>query len=106
MKAQNQSPETFTDFYNTTYLKARKNSKTRLMHFIGCWLVLLTIGFILGSNQTGFAILLPVFQYGLSMIGFSLYEKNTPEIFESPFFNLAGDWVMFKDILIGKIKVL
>lgn len=105
MSSANQTPEKFDEFYNKSYLKARKNPKTRLMHFLGCWMVLLTAGFIIGSNQTGFAILLPVFQYGFAMIGFSLYEKSTPEIFESPFYNLGGDWVMFKDILIGKIKI-
>ena len=96
--------KSFSEFY-PHYLSLRKNINNRRLHFIGCWMVLLLIGFIVGSNQTGLSILLPVFQYGFAYYGFSKYEKSTPEIFESPFLNLAGDWVMFKDILIGKVKI-
>jgi len=105
MKQEPKDFSSFKEFY-PFYLSQRKNINTKRLHFIGCWMVLLLVGFIVGSNQTSFSLLLPVFQYGFAMYGFSKYEKSTPEIFDSPFLNLAGDWVMFKDILIGKIKVI
>ena len=33
-----------------------------------------------------------------------IFEKNTPATFTYPIYSLMADWVMFKDIIIGKIK--
>lgn len=32
-----------------------------------------------------------------------VFEKNRPATFRHPFHSFAGDWVMFKDIGIGRI---
>ena len=29
------------------------------------------------------------------------YEKNRPATFQYPLYSIMGDWVMFKDMLIG-----
>lgn len=97
--------ESFSTFYQKEYLPSRNKPKNRLMHFIGCLLVILTVGFILGSGLTELTVLVPVFEYGFAIVGFYLFENKTADIFESPFYNLAGDWVMFKDILLGKVTI-
>jgi hypothetical protein len=43
--------------------------------------------------------------YGLAWVGHFLFEKNRPATFQHPFYSFAGDWVMFKDILLGRIKL-
>lgn len=48
--------------------------------------------------------LLPVVGYGFAWLGHYFFEHNKPATFVYPFYSLIGDWVMFKDILIGKIK--
>ena len=39
----------------------------------------------------------------MAWIGHFFFEKNRPATFRHPFYSFAGDWVMFKDILTGKI---
>ena len=48
-------------------------------------------------------VLLPVFGYGFAWVGHFRFEKNRPATFQHPFYSVAGDFVMFKDILVGKI---
>ena len=38
-------------------------------------------------------------------IGHFIFEKNKPATFQYPLYSFIGDWVMLKDILIGKIKI-
>jgi hypothetical protein len=47
---------------------------------------------------------MPVFGYGFAWAGHFKVEKNRPATFDYPFYSLASDFVMFKDILTGKIK--
>ena len=38
----------------------------------------------------------------LNEISNLFFEKNQPATFKYPIYSLIGDWVMFKDIIIGK----
>lgn len=99
------TPE-FTSFkhFYPYYLKEHKNITCRRLHFAGSSLVLIVIFYALFSQQFMLLWLLPIIGYGFSWIGHFFFEKNRPATFEYPFYSLWGDWVMFKDMLIGKIK--
>ena len=43
--------------------------------------------------------------YGFAWVGHFFFEKNRPATFRHPFYSFAGDWVMFKDILTGRIPL-
>jgi hypothetical protein len=43
--------------------------------------------------------------YGCAWIGHFFFEKNRPATFRHPIYSLMGDWVMFKDICVGKISL-
>jgi hypothetical protein len=43
--------------------------------------------------------------YGFAWAGHFFFEKNRPATFKYPFYSFMGDWVMFKDILMGKVKL-
>jgi hypothetical protein len=66
--------------------------------------VLLLIGYAFISSQFVLLWLLPLIGYGFAWVGHFFFEKNRPATFKHPFYSLWGDWVMFKDMLIGKIK--
>ncbi|MFT5674713.1 MAG: hypothetical protein ACI808_000637 [Paraglaciecola sp.] len=95
--------KSFTDFY-PYYLSEHQDKICRRLHFVGSFLILLVAGFALTTQQWVFLWLLPVFGYGFAWTGHFFFEHNKPATFKHPFYSLLGDWVMFKDILVGKIK--
>ncbi|MFU2508729.1 MAG: Mpo1-like protein [Pseudoalteromonas prydzensis] len=99
------TPE-FTSFkrFYPYYLKEHKNITCRRLHFAGSSLVLIIILYALFSQQFMLLWLLPIIGYGFAWVGHFFFEKNRPATFKYPFYSLWGDWVMFKDMLIGKIK--
>jgi len=94
----------FADFY-PFYLSQHRNRTCRRLHFIGSMLVMLMVSYTLITQQFIPLLWLPVIGYGFAWVGHFFYEKNKPATFTYPFYSLLGDWVMFKDILIGKIKL-
>ncbi len=92
----------FRDFY-PFYLGEHRNPVCRGLHYAGSWLVLITLVTLIGTGRWGWWFLLPLFGYGFAWIGHYFFEKNRPATFTHPVYSLLGDWVMFRDILIGRI---
>ncbi|KTF14306.1 DUF962 domain-containing protein [Pseudoalteromonas sp. 10-33] len=103
MEKQEPTFNSFKAFY-PYYLKEHRNVTCRRLHFIGSLLVLMVIITALLSKKYALLWLLPVIGYGFAWVGHFFFEKNRPATFKHPFYSLWGDWVMFKDILTGKIK--
>ena len=103
MEKQEPTFNSFKAFY-PYYLKEHRNVTCRRLHFIGSLLVLIVIITALLSQKFALLWLLPVIGYGFAWVGHFFFEKNRPVTFKHPFYSLWGDWVMFKDILTGKIK--
>lgn len=90
------------DFY-PYYLSEHENRTCRRLHFIGTALVLLTGIASIVTLNLGWLLLLPVLGYGFAWTGHFFFEKNRPATFRHPWYSLASDFVMFKDMLTGKI---
>jgi hypothetical protein len=74
------------------------------LHFVGTSLVL---GFVVAAILRGNPLWLlgiPLAGYGFAWIGHFIFEKNKPATFKYPFYSFAGDWVMYWDMLRGKIR--
>ncbi|MCC2606871.1 DUF962 domain-containing protein [Planctobacterium marinum] len=95
--------QTFAEFY-PFYLAEHADITCRRLHFVGSCLVLLCLVSAIVTGNWMLLWLLPVIGYGFAWVGHFFFEKNRPATFTYPLYSLAGDWVMFKDILIGKIK--
>ena len=48
--------------------------------------------------------LIPFVVYPFAWSGHYFFEKNKPAAFSNPLWAKACDWIMLKDILIGRIK--
>lgn len=98
-------PESFNSFreFYPYYLSEHRNRTCRRLHFIGSLLVLVTIAVSLVQAQPMWLLLLPVIGYGFAWVGHFFFEHNRPATFSHPFYSLLGDWVMFRDMLIGRI---
>jgi hypothetical protein len=95
--------QTFKAFY-PFYLSQHQNVMCRRLHFIGSSIILLLIAYCINYNFWQGLWFIPVIGYGFAWIGHIIFEKNKPATFTYPIYSLLADWVMFKDILIRKIK--
>lgn len=92
----------FREFY-PYYLAEHSDRTCRRLHFVGSTVgivflvtALLTLNawWLLGALASG---------YAFAWVGHFFFEHNKPATFKYPFYSFAGDWVMYKDILTGRI---
>jgi len=94
----------FREFY-PYYLSEHAHPVCRRLHVVGSLLVLVVIAFALASGRLAWLLLVPVIGYGFAWIGHFVFEKNRPATFKHPLYSLAGDWVMFWDVLRGRVRL-
>ncbi|ELF6205016.1 DUF962 domain-containing protein, partial [Pseudomonas putida] len=81
------------------------NPTCRRLHFVGTSLVIALLAYTIGSGKWLLLLAVPLFGYGFAWVGHFFFEKNRPATFTYPLYSLAGDFVMFRDILLGKISL-
>ena len=95
--------QNFREFY-PYYLSEHEDVNCRRLHFLGSWLVLIALA--LGIFISPWWLLaMPLVGYGFAWLGHFLFEKNRPATFKYPLYSLIGDWVMFGDILRGRVRI-
>ena len=92
----------FAEFY-PFYLNEHADWRTRRIHFIGSLLVLFCLFLAMISGDWWWLLAAPLCGYAFAWIGHFAFEKNRPATFKHPLYSLMGDWVMFWQILTGKI---
>ena len=100
---------TFKEYYKM-YLTLHTKPWNRRLHFIG---QLATIKYVILCVCLAIQslVFLPMFLaapfvvYPFAWSGHFFIEKNKPAAFINPLWAKASDWVMFKDIIVGKIKL-
>ncbi|WP_342655847.1 DUF962 domain-containing protein [Pseudomonas sp. F3-2] len=94
--------ERFADFY-PYYLQEHRDSTCRRLHFVGTSLVIAIMAIALLSANWVLLWVLPLAGYTFAWVGHFFFEKNRPATFKHPFYSLLGDFVMYKDMLIGRV---
>jgi hypothetical protein len=94
----------FREFY-PFYLSEHRNRTCRRLHFVGTLLVLATVAAALLAHDARWLWLAPLFGYGFAWIGHYAFEKNRPATFKHPLYSFIGDWVMFADVLRGRVSI-
>jgi hypothetical protein len=93
----------FAEFY-PFYLSEHSRPACRRLHFVGTSLALgcvlaaivsLNPWWLLGGLAAG---------YGFAWIGHAFFEHNRPATFTHPFYSFLGDWAMYRDMLVGRIR--
>jgi len=85
------------------YLKQHSDPLNRLLHAIGTTLGVTVVVGALILGHPWYALLFFPIGYGFAWIGHFRFEKNRPASFKRPLYSFMGDWVMYKDIWLGKI---
>ena len=91
--------------YYTEYLKLHTNPKCRLMHFLGLWATVAYVTAVVFSGVWFGLLLAPFVVYPFAWTGHYVFEKNKPAAFSDPVKAKIADWIMFKDILLGRLSI-
>lgn len=92
----------FSEFY-PFYLGEHQNPICRTLHFVGTSIgaVLLLTGLL--TAQWWLLGIGVVQGYAWAWVGHFGFEKNKPASFKQPLYSFMGDWVMWSQLLTGKI---
>jgi len=93
----------FADFY-PFYLSEHANRTNRRLHFVGTSLGVAAILHSVSSLDFWWLLAGVVAGYGCAWVVHFFFEKNRPATFTYPLYSFMGDWVMWRDILTGKIR--
>jgi hypothetical protein len=93
----------FAEFY-PYYLGEHSNPVCRRLHFVGTSLVIALLAYALASANGWLLLAVPVAGYGFAWAGHFFFEKNRPATFTYPFYSLLGDFVLYRDMLRGKVQ--
>ncbi len=100
----NKKYQSFAEFY-PYYLSEHQHPICRRLHVVGISIVIILAIVIAMTANWPLLFLIPVIGYGFAWIGHFVFEKNRPATFTYPVYSFMGDWVMFKDIIMGKIPL-
>lgn len=92
----------FKDFY-PFYLSEHARRATRRLHFLGSALALLCLVALIATANLWWLLAALMCGYGFAWASHMTVEKNRPATFTYPLYSFMGDWVMFWEILTGKI---
>jgi hypothetical protein len=93
----------FAEFY-PYYLSEHSNRSCRRLHFVGTSLGLVFLLHAFSTLNFWWLLAGLVVGYAFAWVGHFVFEKNRPATFTYPLYSFMGDWVMWKDILSGKIR--
>ena len=94
----------FREFY-PYYLSEHRHPVCRRLHFVGSLLILLLLAAVLfGALSPWWLLAIPLLGYGFAWVGHFFFEHNRPATFDYPLYSLLGEWVMFRDMLIGRVR--
>jgi len=94
---------TFTDFY-PFYLSEHSDRTCRRLHFAGTSIGLACLITALATQNFWWLLAGLVSGYAFAWVGHYFFEHNRPATFSYPFYSFLGDWVMWKDMLSGRIR--
>ena len=93
----------FADFY-PFYLSEHSHPTCRRLHFIGTALALASLVAAALTGEALCVLAAPLAGYGFAWIGHFFFEHNRPATFTHPWYSLVGDFVLFRDMLSGRIR--
>lgn len=84
------------------YLSEHQNTTSRVLHFTGTALLLLSLFTGMLFHDWRFIGIIPIIGYGFAWVGHFFFEKNKPATFKYPLYSLISDFLLFWDLLNGK----
>ena len=95
--------KSFADFY-PFYLGEHSNIMCRKLHFLGTSGVIALLLLFFFTGNLWLLAMIPLSGYVFAWVGHFGFEKNKPASFKHPLYSLMGDFRMFWDILVGRVR--
>ena len=92
----------FADFY-PVYLAMHSHPTNRRLHLLGNGLAVCAFFYAIVARNPWALLAMPALASGLAFIGHRFFQKNRPGVANYPVWGTLGNWVMTKDVLLGKI---
>ena len=99
-----EAPKNINEYYKY-YLTLHKNKTCRLLHFLGQITTIVFTIWVFWNWHWYFIPAIPFIIYPFAWSGHYFFEKNEPAAFKDPIKAKISDWMMFRDILLGKVKI-
>jgi hypothetical protein len=87
------------------YLSEHRNVNCRRLHFAGSTLVLVVVAVAIVTRNPYWLFAALFCGYGFAWVGHFFFEHNRPATFKYPLYSFVSDWIMYAQILTGKVKV-
>ena len=94
--------KSFREFY-PFYIHEHSNQTCRRIHVVGSALVLAILAAAIATRNPWWLIGMPLVGYGFAWVSHMTVEKNRPATFTYPVYSFMGDWMMFWEMVTGKI---
>jgi len=91
------------DFY-PYYLSEHSNPVCRALHFIGTSIALVLFALAIFGGYPWLLLVAVVQGYVWAWIGHFVFEKNKPATFDYPGYSFVCDWLMYRDMWMGRIS--
>jgi hypothetical protein len=95
--------DSFAQFY-PYYLSQHEHRLCRRAHFLGTSSAIAAIAQYIATPVPWWLLLAVVTGYGGAWIGHFVFEKNRPATFDYPGYSFRADWVMYWEMLTGKLS--
>ena len=93
----------FAEFY-PYYLSQHEDKRCRRAHFLGTSSAIAAIAQFIDSMNWWWLLFAVASGYGGAWVGHFFYEKNKPASFAYPWYSFRADWVMYWQMLTGKLS--
>lgn len=95
--------QSFAEFY-PYYLSQHEHRLCRRAHFVGSSSALAAVAQYLDSMNPWWLLFALLSGYGGAWFGHVVYEKNKPASFAHPLYSFRADWLMYWQMLTGKLS--
>jgi hypothetical protein len=93
----------YADF-NPEYLRMHDHPTNRRLHLLGNALALGALAYAIAARNPWALLAMPALASGLAFIGHRFFQKNRPGVVHYPLWGPLGNWVMTRDVLLGKLR--
>lgn len=94
----------FREFY-PFYLQEHRTPACRRLHVFGTTLVIAAAVLFAATGDARWLVAMPFVGYGPAWAGHFFFEHNRPATFIHPLYSLAGDFVMYWQVLTRKLPL-